>query len=89
MNIDIAEISHERYCTTDVIKVTFVHGLRVKVENEKNKKVTVSDLSRCDSKAVALKLKMDLETLTKNGYLKETDNEDSLLMVKYYLLLKL
>lgn len=84
LNIDINEISGEKYNTTDMIKITFVHGLQVKVENEKKKKINLGDLSECDAKSAALKLKDDLETLKTDGYLKGTDNEDALLMVKSF-----
>lgn len=81
LNIDMNEISRERFKTTDMIRITFIHGLQVRVENEKNKRLRITDLKDEDPKAVAVKLKQDLDTLITNGYLKGEKNEDTLLMV--------
>lgn len=81
LNIDVHEISQERFKTTDMIRITFVHGLHVRVENEKNKKLRLTDLKDEDPKVIAVKLKQDLDTLITNGYLKGENNEDTLLMV--------
>ena len=81
LNINIGRIAQERFKTTDVIRITFIHGLHVRVENEKNKRIKITDLKDEDPKAVAIKLKKDLDTLITSGYLKGENNEDTLLMV--------
>lgn len=83
LNIDVNEISQERFKTTDMIRITFIHGLHVRVENEKNKRLRITDLKDEDPKAIAVKLKQDLDTLITNGYLKGENNEDTLLMVSF------
>ncbi len=82
LNIDMGEVAQERFKTTDAIKVTFVHGLRVRVENEKSPKMRVADLSNCDARTVAQRLKEDLEALAARGCLQggEGKNDDALLM---------
>ncbi len=73
----------EKYKTTDVIKFTYIHGLQVRVENEKNNSLKIADLSHCDAKTVAKKLKEDLKLLGEQGRFKqkiEDKNDDALLM---------
>ncbi len=70
--------------------ITFQFGLQVDVKNEKSEKINLYELSKMDAKMVAIKLKEDLEHLTKlmkkneNKY--NADYEDALLMVNYCLI---
>ena len=76
----MAKISKEKHNTTDIIKVTFIYGLNVRLEKEKDKKINMQDLKKYDAKSIAIKLKHDLENLAWNNKIKGVNNEDSLLM---------
>lgn len=76
----MAKISKEKYNTTDIVKVTFIYGVNVRLQKEKEKKINMRDLSKYDARNVAIKLKKDLDNLTWNNKVKGVDNEDSLLM---------
>jgi hypothetical protein len=85
LNINMDEITKDKYNTTDIIKVTFVYKSK-KIEtkyNLINKKIHLYELSKQSDESIADVLRRDLENLTyimkKNQGLYD-DGDDSLLM---------